>query len=544
MAPQTLHPLHRLQVPEEDGGALIEPPFNQVPELVAENLRLRERYDYDLQGRSLAEISALGREELLAAARRWTIVYRDVAGTPQDAASTGPIFLAGHQPQMFHPGVWFKNFVLGELSARHGATAINLIVDGDLPGDASLTVPCGSVAAPYFAAVPFDRPDPNVPYEERRIEDRQLFARFGQQVIDRMTGLVSDPLMRQYWPMVQRRARDTDNLGACIAQARHQLEGAWGLQTLEVPESWLCRGAAFSWFAVHLLASLPRFRRLYNEAVREYRRVHHLRSLSHPAPELAADGTWLEAPLWIWTADNPHRRRLFAKPSAREIILSDRESWQARLPLQAEGDAGQAVERLQELQGGSVRIRPRALVTTLWARLALGDLFIHGIGGAKYDWVTDLLMERFFGISPLRFLVVSATLHLPIPGSGLTPRDARAIKQELRAMTYHPERFVGMLEGRLAELVAAKRRWIETPETPQNARQRHQAIREINETLQPALSERRRQLADRQAEISRRLRAESILASREYAFCLYPEATLRAFLARRTEFTPSSDRTE
>ena len=65
-------------------------------------------------------------------------------------------------------------------------------------------------------------------------------------------------------------------------------------------------------------------------------------------------------------------------------------------------------------QRGGVRIRSRALVTTLWARLALGDLFIHGIGGAKYDRVTDLLIERFFGLRPPGLLVLSATLHLPI----------------------------------------------------------------------------------------------------------------------------------
>ena len=39
------------------------------------------------------------------------------------------------------------------------------------------------------------------------------------------------------------------------------------------------------------------------------------------------------------------------------------------------------------------------------------------------------------------------------------------------------------------------------------------------------------ELAERLAETSRRLQAESVLAWREYAFCLYPESTLREFLS-------------
>jgi len=68
-----------------------------------------------------------------------------------------------------------------------------------------------------------------------------------------------------------------------------------------------------------------------------------------------------------------------------------------------------------------------------------------------------------------------------------------------------------------------------TPQTAQNARERCQAIRRVNAALQPPLDDRREQLSQRLAETSRKLQAESILAWREYAFCLYPESTLREF---------------
>ena len=56
-----------------------------------------------------------------------------------------------------------------------------------------------------------------------------------------------------------------------------------------------------------------------------------------------------------------------------------------------------------------LKVRSRALTNTLYARLFLCDLFIHGIGGGKYDEVTDDMIRRYYGIEPPEYLVLSAT---------------------------------------------------------------------------------------------------------------------------------------
>jgi hypothetical protein len=471
-----------------------------------------------------------------------------VCPTTSDNAPNDLIFLAGHQPQMVHPGVWLKNFTLGGLAQRHGATAVNLVVDSDTCAATSLRVPTDSIAEPRAEQIAFDQPEPTIPYEERKIEDRELFANFERRVTERIAPLVTDPLIRQYWPMVAARAKHTDNLGACIAQARHQLEGEWGLQTLEVPQSAVCAGEAFQWFIAHLLADLPRFRGVYNEAIRRYRREHRIRSTAHPAPELTEDGDWLETPFWVWTADRPQRQRLFARRDGRETVLADRESWEARLPLHSDGDGAAAVTKLLELQGSGVRIRSRALVTTLWARVALGDLFIHGIGGAKYDEVTDRIIERFFGFEPPGLMVVSGTLFLPVElpklPKGTVPFSSdenrgspplapslrlRAIRNELRETLYHPEHFLDGAANAPIDMIAMKQRWIATPQTRENARERCRAIRAANAALQPLLAEQRRQLAEREMLTARLVEVDQVLTWREYGFCLYPEEVLREF---------------
>ena len=84
----------------------------------------------------------------------------------------------------------------------------------------------------------------------------------------------------------------------------------------------------------------------------------------------------------------------------------------------------------------------------------------------------------------------------------------------------------------MRKLISEKRHWIETPQTPENARTRWQEFRRINGALQPWVSVPRERLLEEKARVEAALRGEAILASREYSFCLYPEETLREFFAK------------
>ena len=549
--------------------------------MAAANVASRAQAALDVGGISCDELARQAREELLAEAIRYTSSYRDATGVmpapggmssrsaglasnvhggASDAMPPSAIFLAGHQPQLFHPGVWLKNFALGALARQHGAVAVNLVIDSDSMKTHALRVPGGSAAQPQVAMVPLDEPGPAIPFEERRIFDRGVFADFGRRAAEQIAPLVPEPIVRRWWPSVVARSAEIDNLGTCLAQARHQLEGQFGLNTLEIPQSHVCRMHSFAHYTAYLLAELPRLVEVYNGAVREYRRLHHIRSTAHPFPDLAVDGPWHEAPYWVWSQDDPRRRRLFVRRERDQLLLSDRERIEISLPSSPDGDLRAAAERLVELTAGPVRIRSRALVTTLFARLFLGDLFLHGIGGAKYDQVTDALIERFFGLRPPGYLVVSATLHLPIARQPATAEDLRAIDWRLRELTWHPEkatqewmagggcrvarddegsvagggwRVAGEGEGdKLAELIAAKSRWIHTPQTPENARTRWLEIRRINRELQPWVADQRAHLLRERDQLSHAVAAEKILAWREYAFCLFPESTLRDFIEK------------
>ena len=524
----------RLRAPRENGAALIDPPKRGIEPIIRSNRRTLEAYCYDCQGRCLTKLSRQARSDLLKEARRWTSAYRDV----HEPVSSGPetIFLAGHQPELFHAGVWFKNFALSALAQHHQAVAVNLLIDSDTAKENSLRVPGGTVENPEAVAIPIDAAGPPIPHEQQRIIDSDRFASFGRRAFEQVRPLVADPLIREFWPEVVKRSRETDNLGACLAQSRHQLEGRWGWNTLEIPQSRVCESPAHHWFVAHLLAQLPRFRQTYNQVVNEYRRTHRIRSAAHPVPNLGRSGEWLEAPFWVWSDKAPRRRPLFVKHLANQTLLSNRDDLEIALPLSADRKADQAVDRLSELASKGIKLRSRALITTLWARLVLGDLFIHGIGGAKYDQVTDALIARFFGLAPPDFLVLSATLHLPISRENPPPRHVRTIRQQLRELEFHPEGYVNSQtlqnSGHSASaraLMADKADWIRTPQTPENAARRYREIRRVNQELQPWVAGLRKQLLLELDQIAKSTKAQTVLSWREYAFCLFPEKTLQDF---------------
>jgi len=524
--PSTQLEYRPLRAPRENLGSLCEPPLEEVGALIEENVYAGSQHQYDFQGRGLAELRRDARATLLRDAWQWTTSYRNAAPLPE---RPGKILLAGHQPGLFHPGVWMKNFGLDSLAREHRATAVNLLIDSDTVKQTWLRVPGGSVDDPQVELIAFDEPGDRVPYEDRGVHDPELFASAGRRTAEHIAPLVPDPTIREYWPLAEARRREVGRLGAALAQSRHQLEGRWGLETLEVPQSLVCQSEPFCWFVGYLLARLPRLWEIHNEVVREYRRVHGIRSASHPVPDLHSDGVWLEAPLWVWRSDDPRRRPVYVRQQADEILLSDGEQWQMALRLTADGDPTRAVERLMEASREGVRIRSRALITTLWARLILGDLFIHGIGGAKYDQLTDMLIQRFFGLAPPRFLVLSATLHLPVPHDAFDVEEERRIRHDLRQLDYHPERFLdpaAQHDPAVAQMVRQKRRWIDTPQTDANAKTRCHAIRRINRDLQPYVTKARTTLRKLHAAAKHSQHAAAVLNSRDYAACLFPKKSL------------------
>src|SRR5205085_12293648 len=77
----------------------------------------------------------------------------------------------------------------------------------------------------------------------------------------------------------------------------------------------------------------------------------------------------------------------------------------------------------------------------------------------KYDEVTDDIIRRFFDVAPPRFLVLSGTLHLPLPVFPVSRAQRARLARELRELRYNPQRHLdtcGAMPPRLQALAEEK----------------------------------------------------------------------------------------
>lgn len=503
----------RLRAPREHGGTLIDPPLDDVAALIAQNQAAsRAAYEAVMVGEhSLAELRCAARKELFDAALAHT---KQTLGHV-DAVAASTFILAGHQPELFHPGVWLKNFVLSALGQQHQATAINLIVDNDKAHGASIRVPRVVDGKGSAEPVAMDAPQSERPYEERMVLDEALLARFALTIDPDGARLVT--------PLWRRLPREGQNLGLRLAAARHRLEHAHGLRTLEVPLSAVCQTRSFARFALYLLLQLPRLREVYNGAIADYRRANHVRSEAHPVPQLTQQGLWSEAPFWIWSSARPQRRQAFVQRTSTTLTISDREQLTVEIPLVDGRCDDAAVDAWLASAHRGIKLRPRALITTLYARLLLSDLFLHGIGGAKYDQLTDAIIEEFFGLTPPHFLTVTGTFLLHAVNPAETAKRLHRVAHALRELPFHPETVKGVSAQEFTALREEKRRLVLNP-PPQGQRKAwHEAIVAVNARLLSLVSDEQTKLQQERDRLAAQLPLETLLGSREYAFCLFDE---------------------
>ncbi|MCH2113962.1 MAG: hypothetical protein MK171_03480 [Pirellulales bacterium] len=521
------------RAPPGDGEFLCVPPRESLPALLQEN---RQQHVSRVSNKCewpLTALAAEARREALAAARRYTQSY---APMPANKDQQGPLVFTGHQPELVHPGVWLKNFAADALARQAGGIAVNLIIDSDLCRNASVQVPTGTYQEPRLTSVPFDEQQDELPYEERAIRDATLWPSFGQRVSETISSLVNGPLAPDFWRENAVPLRGTNNLGRSMAQARHRMERQWGAQNWELPQSLMCQTKSFRFFAISLWEDAQRFRAVYNDALAEYRDVHRLRSKVQPMPDLVKTDGWTETPFWIWTKSQPVRKALFVRQRQQQLQLSDLADWREGFPRTTGGNSEAAIQQLAAWEAEGTKIRTRALTTTLYARLLLADLFIHGIGGSKYDQVTDTISERFFDVRLPSYVTLSGTLRLPIKHPTLPQAHVQQLRAQLRALKYHPEKHLASAaldsdaKRQGEDWRAKKLAYVQCAKTSANAAERHRLIVGANAALQKSVAPLRRATEKRLVDAIEQIRVNQLLDSREYPFCLYPEQRLRHFL--------------
>ncbi|MDH4138995.1 MAG: hypothetical protein OEV43_00290 [Coriobacteriia bacterium] len=507
-------------LPHGHGELLTDPPFDEWAAIADENAARSSAWDFTVGGVSAAELRQQARREAVTGAEEFSA--RLGVPTRSVPAEPGRVVLTGHQPQLYHPGVWIKNFLLQRFADETGAAGIDLVVDSDAFESVSLTMPC---LAPEVrrCSEPLATGGPNRCFACTDSQDRAAVERFCSVVDGLLAGLPAPALRRhfgEFGTALLSAVEDARNLGELVTFARRRYERVAGTDYAELPVTRLGRTEAFARFVSDIVVRAEEFAACYNSELGRYRRANRIRTAAQPFPDLSVESAETELPFWAMGATS--RGALSVARHGDTVVLLSDGAPLFEVPAQADAVA-------DALHDANVMLAPKALTLTLFARLFVADLFIHGVGGGRYDRVTDGVMRDFYGIEAPRYVVASMTMYLPLGGHIVTDEELAEARRRLQRLEHNPDSLLGEVDFETTEdrreafeLAEEKTQLVaEIAEAQADKKRLGSRIREVNRQLADLLGPLADQLSTDLATLEAQRAATEILTDREYPFCLW-----------------------
>ena len=507
----------RQTLPSGHGEVVTRPEYDEWAARAREGARIAGTWDASLCGVPVSELRALARREALAEAGSFSARI----GTPIRPADEDLelVVVTGHQPEFYHPGVWIKDFLLQRLSDETGATAIDLVVDSD--GFEALEVhsPClrpeVRVCRAYLAVGEADGCYACAPVPS--LSDVELFCKAGAEHLSTLSAPALGHHFARFCDGMRAALPHARNLAELVTFARRRFEASAGSDYLELPVTAMARSRAFATFVAHLALDATVFAGAYNSALADYRQRTGTRGAAQPFPDLGREGDLVELPFWLLEKG---RRTVWARTGDRPALVVDGDD------VCDLADAASAPDRLLE---AGLSLAPKALALTLFTRLLVADLFIHGVGGGRYDQVTDDVFRRYLGIEPTPFVVASMTVYLPLGARVVTDAEVEAATMALNRLRQNPDQMLDDIEfettaehaaaAALKEEKASLVRAIAAPDADKKAVGAR--IREVNARLSELLAPWGQEMESDLEELRRMQLASEILTDRTYPFCFW-----------------------
>ncbi len=439
------------------------------------------------------------------------------------------LVVTGHQPGFIHPGGWAKHILAARFAEAVRGLALSLVVDADAAKQTGLSIPVVNQDRVTLERVSFFSATTGHAYEQIRAQTPEQIERLRSATAGAMGDRFDGSQMPAFFDALAAVASPRDWVDQVVA-ARRTVEADLGvvLDERRVSKLWCTPLLA------DMLANAPRFAQSYNSALAAYRRANRVRGRGRPIPDLIRVDDRCEVPVWVYRANQPRRRLLVARRGDSLRLFAD-DTEVAEVSVLRLPSCDGLEDELHRL--GGWKLRPRALTLTIWARLLLADLFIHGIGGAKYDRISNAIMADYYGVHPPQMACVTATLWMDLPGPSISTAQLRRLRAALRDLEYNPQR--NLPPGRdLAELIEQREQAVRRSVELRHRDHRNRAarrtvfakIRDINASM---LALRRETVEASRTQWNRalqELQQEKITSGREYFFALYDRTRLEQLL--------------
>ena len=541
------------KVPQKNKQIFLSPSEDKIGSLLEENKKIFSQYSFKILNQPFKEVRENSRKGVVKEALKFSKKFDpDIAEKIHPAYQY--IIQSGHQPVFFHPGIWIKNIFLNELlksPLMDKSLGLNIILDNDICKDLNLSLPALSPTgnlklekANFLSSAL----TPNLPFEEYPCPSLELITKFNRDIIHRLKSLESENKdilnnFKNFAQCLENSSRlcsqnyKESNLGEFLSLARHLYEKEIEPAYLEIPFSRICNSNEFLSFFLEITKNIESFSKIYNNKLDEYRKLFKIRNRVHPSPNLIIKENLIEIPFWIWR-EGDQRRKIFIlreeggnylyNNSYGKIFLIEKDGLKSLFSLKA------------LLKERGLKIRPKALLLTLYNRLFISDLFIHGLGGAKYDLVTDGIIRDFFKVESPHFLVVSCSLYFDFKSSpGTSDSKISALMKKIRDLEFNPERYVDELSltvkeeiqmGELAEKKTELIKKIKEIPSPVEKRKISEEIKAINNFMVEKVRPLKCELDKKIEKEEEKMKQSKVHTFREFPYCFFSAKTLRNLL--------------
>ncbi|MBN1763680.1 MAG: hypothetical protein JW860_00335 [Sedimentisphaerales bacterium] len=530
----------RLTTPGTHGDTFIWPDLEAIKSDIHYNLTVWPEGNVEVWGEPLEQRRRRIRREILQRARHYTQKLNVPLLESRDDQA---LIVTGHQCQFYHCGVLFKYYLARHLARLSGGVVVNIIVDTDTAKNLSLSLPDVGSEGLELRHLSLGNFDSHIPVENQPLPSADELAGFREQLKAFFDSKPIGAGCRRLEKVLAASLHASEKLTDLFCGINHRLRLNLDLPCLELPVSVMSGTQAFTEFIADGLIRARQMHQCYNEALRVYRQKNKIRSMSRPVRDLSegADRSIIEVPFWVMLPGG-ERRRLFLKRKDNTLyLLRDGSEVLAEMVLPSKDDTKAIrdiiVTTIMERKDFS--IRARALTMTVFCRLFWGDFFVHGIGGAAYEQVSDEFIQRFYQIPAPAWCCGSATMWLGL--GNYTPEAEikaalRRFRHEQRDLYYNPGRtmrFDSDKEAGAMELLRRREEAIQENQRLRRSRGSSRQRREIfdlihglNESLADWSGPRQAALGSRIKLAQSQMDQARIAYNREYFFGLFPDDEL------------------
>lgn len=412
--------------------------------------------------------------------------------------------MAGHQAQLWHPGILTKDLLALALADQLGGVATHLVVDQDVHPTLALDVPIKADHGIAVKTLTLASTLRHVPTGfQPPVNSRDMLAALDEFchrhrlapgiTLNHLRVAIQHVICSEYTTLATQVAAINDAI-------RRQMVGVEITSRLT---SELSQTSAVGDLVAAMLDDPLRAAGTYNRAASAF-------ADAGIEPMLIAR-EWVELPLWACRWNKP-RAPVFADIASSRAMLIHKD--------------GQPIDRDQW------QIMPRALTMTLACRRSETDLFVHGLGGGQYDRITEQWANDWLGetIAPMATATADVVLDLGIN---------TATKADLAHAIWYAHHLPHNLHRHPAwsdhPLSMEKRQLLAQINTSRDRRKKRamfQRIHQINDTLTALASDAIAQASEQLQATRQAIEHRALLSRRDWACVLYPDDDLKRLRQR------------